>query len=68
MNFVAAINTIRSNVWAVFLIVLGAGLLLKGHDAAGTSLITGSFAIIKVSAEHGNGDTQSASPESKQNA
>lgn len=57
---ITGLNSVKSNVWAVCLIALGAYLLLKGHDAAGTSLITGSFAILKVSAEHGNGDEKAA--------
>lgn len=56
-SFIAALNTIKSNIWAFLLILLGAGMVLKGHENIGGMLVTGSFAIIKTSADHGNGDS-----------
>lgn len=53
---IQAINAIKSNVWMVFLILIGTFLIVRGHDVAGTSLITGSFAIIRSSTEHGEAD------------
>jgi hypothetical protein len=50
MRFIQAVNTLHSNY--LMLLVLGAGvaLTLKGHEAIGSNLIIGSFAILRSSA------------------
>lgn len=49
LNIVHALNNVRSNVWAVALVIVGVVLVLYGHDVMGNSLITGSFAIFRSS-------------------
>jgi len=44
---VEAINEIRTNVWAVILIAIGAVLVLHGQAGVGGSLLTGGFAILR---------------------
>lgn len=46
---VDALNSIRSNVWAVALICVGVALILKGHPQEGGSLLTGAFAVFRAS-------------------
>lgn len=44
---VEAINALRTNVWAVALIIVGSVLVLHGHGDVGGSLSTGGFAILR---------------------
>ena len=46
---VRALNEIRSNVWSIGVIVVGALLVIHGQSAIGGSLITGAFAILRSS-------------------
>jgi hypothetical protein len=46
---IQALNNIRSNVWAVILIIVGIPLVLHGHENIGSSLITGAFAVFRSS-------------------
>lgn len=46
---VSALNNVRSNVWSIGLIAIGAVLTLHGHGDVGGSLITGGFAILRSS-------------------
>jgi hypothetical protein len=59
---VNALNGLRSNVWAVVLIMVGISLVLHGHPQEGGSLITGSFAIFRTSVE----PTSSQAPQDPQ--
>lgn len=44
-----ALNELHSNVWAIVIMVGGIILTLKGHNDVGGALITGSFALIRIS-------------------
>jgi hypothetical protein len=46
---VEAANRVRSNVWAVILVITGISLTTHGQPVAGGSLITGAFAILRSS-------------------
>lgn len=52
LTFVNSLNTIRSNVWAVVLVILGAVMVINGHDNIGGMLVTGAFAILRTSVDH----------------
>lgn len=58
---VRALNDLRSNVWAVLLIIVGISLVLHGHSQEGGSLITGAFAVFRSS----NTDTAPIPPNSQ---
>lgn len=44
---VDSLNKLNTNILMFLLIVIGALMIIGGHEAAGSSLITGSFAIFK---------------------
>jgi hypothetical protein len=51
---VNALNMVSSQVWRVLqflallaVVVYGGHLLVTGHEAAGTAVVTGSFALLK---------------------
>lgn len=47
---VEALNAIKTNVWAAFLIVAGCALALHGEVGTGGALTTGGFAILRSEA------------------
>jgi hypothetical protein len=51
-NFVLAINTLGSNVWAVALVLIGVVLILKGHNTEGSALLLGSFGVFRSEANN----------------
>jgi hypothetical protein len=46
---VRGLNDVRSNVWAVVLILVGIELVMHGHENVGGSLVTGAFAVFRSS-------------------
>lgn len=57
-NIVDALNSIKSNVWAVVLILVGCVLVLHGHESVGGSLSTGGFAVFRNTAEESHTDAK----------
>ena len=47
---VEALNLVRTNIWAVALIIAGVVLTLHGHSDVGGSLATGGFALLRSEA------------------
>ena len=46
-QLVEIVNGVGENVWAVVMVVLAIGLVLKGQSAAGGTLITGALALFQ---------------------
>lgn len=53
-SFINTLNIIQAQVWQsmqylclVGIVIYGGHLLINGHDAAGTGLISGSFALLR---------------------
>lgn len=46
-----AVNSVKSNVWAVVLVLVGIMLVLHGHENVGGSLVTGAFAVFRSTHE-----------------
>ncbi len=44
---VEILNGVSENVWAVLMVVLAIGLVLKGQAAVGGTLITGALALFQ---------------------
>lgn len=62
MNFVNALNSIRTNLWGVFLILVGVTVALCKQPNLGTTIITGGFALVQSSGKRAsdNGNTNDA--------
>lgn len=47
MRFVTALNAVRDNIWALFIIAAGVVLMLKRQEAVGSSLVTLGAAVFQ---------------------
>lgn len=51
MNFVKALNSVSSQVWAFIAMTMGAGFILHGSPEIGRELLMGAFALFKTTAD-----------------
>ena len=46
--FVGVLNTVHTNIWAIFLVVLAVDLYRDGKDAAALAICTGAFTMLQA--------------------
>lgn len=51
MNFVKALNSVSSQVWAFMAMIMGAGFIAHGSTDIGRELLIGAFTLFKATAE-----------------
>lgn len=51
MQFVKALNTVSSQIWALVAMLMGAGFIIHGDRETGTNLLMGAFALFRSTSE-----------------
>lgn len=51
MNFVKALNSVSSQVWAFMAMIMGAGFIVHGSPEIGRELLMGAFALFRTSSD-----------------